>query len=307
MSGPAEREVRDSEAGETAEREGRDSQIGEPAGRGYLHGHHDAVLRSHRERTAENSAAYLLPRLRPGASLLDVGCGPGTITVGLAAHLPGGRVIGIDAAAQVLEEAEAHAAEQRRATDADLDFQVADVYALPFATGEFDVVHAHQVLQHLADPVAALVEMRRVCRPGGVVAVRDADYGAMFWSPERTELAAWQALYRSVARSVGGEPDAGRQLRAWALGAGLSTVDQTASAWCFATPAERTWWAGLWAERVTSSRFAELAVAGGFAEPEELRLLATGWLRWAEGEDACFVVPHVELLCEVSAAPATGE
>jgi len=273
----------------------------------YLHGHHDAVLRSHRERTAENSAAYLLPRLRPGASLLDVGCGPGTITVGLAAHLPGGRVVGIDTAPQVLEEAKAHAAEHRRVADASLDFRVGDVYALPFAAGEFDVVHAHQVLQHLANPVAALVEMRRVCRPGGVVAVRDADYGAMFWSPERAELADWQALYRAVARSVGGEPDAGRHLRSWALAAGLSAIEQTASAWCFATPAARAWWAGLWAERVTSSRFAELAVAGGFAQPETLGRLAAAWVEWAGAEEACFVVPHVELLCEVSAAPPTGE
>lgn len=273
----------------------------------YLHGHHDSVLRSHRGRTAENSAAYLLPRLRPGASLLDVGCGPGTITVGLAAHLPGGRVVGIDSAPRVLEEAEAHAATHRQAADASLDFQVGDVYSLDFAAGEFDVVHAHQLLQHLADPVAALAEMRRVCCVAGVVAVREADYGAMFWHPERAELAAWQALYRAVARSVGGEPDAGRHVRSWARAAGLGTIEQTASAWCFATPAARAWWAGLWAERVTSSRFAELAVAGGFARPETLGQLAAAWAEWAAAEDACFVVPHVELLCRVSAVPPTSE
>ena len=49
----------------------------------YTHGHHESVLRSHRWRTAANSCAYLLPHLRPDMSLLDVGCGPGTITADL--------------------------------------------------------------------------------------------------------------------------------------------------------------------------------------------------------------------------------
>ena len=62
----------------------------------YSHGHEGGVLRSHRWRTADNSAAYLLPHLRPGAALLDVGCGPGTITCDLAGRVGPGRVVGID-------------------------------------------------------------------------------------------------------------------------------------------------------------------------------------------------------------------
>jgi SAM-dependent methyltransferase len=71
----------------------------------YTHGHHDSVLRSHRWRTAANSAGYLVGRLRPGMSLLDVGCGPGTITADLARLLAPGRVVGIDASASVIDEA----------------------------------------------------------------------------------------------------------------------------------------------------------------------------------------------------------
>ncbi|HSR21945.1 MAG TPA: methyltransferase domain-containing protein, partial [Candidatus Eisenbacteria bacterium] len=153
----------------------------------YTHGHHDSVLRSHRWRTAENSAGYLLPHLAPGTSLLDIGCGPGTITVDLAARVEPGTVVGVDADAGVIAQA---AAEARRA-GVHVEFRVADAYQLDVDDGTFDVVHAHQVLQHLRDPVTALVEMGRVCRPGGIVAARDSDYAAMTWSPAEPALDRW--------------------------------------------------------------------------------------------------------------------
>ena len=116
-----------------------------------------------------------------------------------------------------------------------MDFRTGDVHALDFADGTFDVVHAHQVLQHVADPVQALREMRRVCRPGGVVAARDSDYAAMTWYPAVPELDEWLALYQRVARHNGGEPDAGRRLLAWARAAGFADVDRaTAGTWCYA-------------------------------------------------------------------------
>jgi SAM-dependent methyltransferase len=119
----------------------------------YLHGHHDSVLRSHRWRTAENSAGYLLAHLREDARVLDVGCGPGTITVDLAARVRGGQVTGIDAAPDVLAEARQEA---DRRGQANVRFETGDVYRLAYADGTFDVVHAHQLLQHLSDPVRAL-------------------------------------------------------------------------------------------------------------------------------------------------------
>jgi SAM-dependent methyltransferase len=259
----------------------------------YVHGHHDSVLRSHRWRTAENSAGYLLAELAPTSRLLDVGCGPGTITVGLAARLPDGQVVGVDQASEVLEEARTEAA---RAGAANVTFEVADVHDLAFEDGAFDVVHAHQVLQHLQHPVAALVEMARVCRPGGLVALREGDFGAMYWYPEDPELEEWRTLYRRVARAAGGEPDAGRRLAAWARAAGLTTRRTSVTAWCYAHPDERTWWAGLWAERLVRSTLAEQAVGRQLATPEDLARLGRAWLRWAGQPDACFVIPCGELL-----------
>lgn len=252
----------------------------------YTHGHHDSVLRSHRWRTAENSAAYLLPRLSPGMSVLDVGCGPGSITADLARRVAPGRVVGIDPSADVIAQARAEHVEPN------LAFEVGDVFALGHEG--FDVVHAHQVLQHLADPVGALRAMRQA---GRVVAARDSDYEAMTWHPADNALDRWLALYRDIARRNGGEPDAGRYLHAWANAAGFDDVTASASVWCFAAPEEREWWGGLWADRMTSSAIAEQAVSEGPATPEELDDLAAAWRAWAAHRDGWFAVLHGEILC----------
>ena len=133
----------------------------------YTHGHHESVLRSHRWRTVENSAAYLMPHLRAGVRLLDVGCGPGTMTTDFARRLAPGVVVGIDASAQVIAEA--------RRDHPGVSFTTGDVYRLDVPDASFDIVHAHQVLQHLADPVAALKEMRRVTAPTRTSAGRRQD------------------------------------------------------------------------------------------------------------------------------------
>jgi SAM-dependent methyltransferase len=268
------------------------------ASENYLHGHHDSVLRSHRWRTAENSAGYLLAALPATARVLDVGCGPGTITADLAASVPAGLVVGIDRAADVPAMAWQEAGRRGRRNVA---FAAGDVYHLAFGDGAFDVVHAHQVLQHLSDPVGALAEMRRVCRAGGLVAARDGDYGGMLWFPDYPELAEWRALYQGVARAVGGEPDAGRRLLSWARAAGFAAVEATASSWCYATAGDRSWWGALWAERLTESPFGDRAVEHGLASRADLKRLAAAWLRWAASDDGWFLIPHGEILCRVPA------
>ena len=261
----------------------------------YTHGHAEPVLQSHRWRTAENSAGYLLPSLRPRLDLLDVGCGPGTITVDLAARVAPGRVLGIDVSGDPLAEARAAAS----AAGVDVSFEVGNVYALEADDDSFDVVHAHQVLQHLTDPVAALREMARVCRPGGVIAVRDVDYGAFVTFPADPGLDRWLEVYYAVARRNEAEPDAGRRLLGWAHAAGLRDVTATTSSWCYASPAEREWWGNSWAGRATSSAFAEQAVAYGLATTDELAEIAAAWLRWRDADDGWLGMLHGELLIRV--------
>ncbi|MER7272889.1 methyltransferase domain-containing protein [Dactylosporangium sp. NPDC000244] len=254
----------------------------------YTHGHHESVLRSHRWRTAENSAAYLLPVLIKKMRVLDVGAGPATITRDLAA-----RVAHVTAL-EVNEEAVGVAREGLAGVE-NADVVLGDVHALPFPDDTFCVVHAHQVLQHVADPVAALREMRRVCKPGGYVAVRDSDYAAFTWYPQPPELDDWMALYQRMARANGGEPDAGRRLLAWAHAAGFTAVTATSSTWCFADEQDRAWWGGMWADRVRESAMARQALAAGVAQ-EELDRLSEGWKQWAGDPDGWMSLLHGEIL-----------
>jgi SAM-dependent methyltransferase len=237
---------------------------------------------------------YLLPHLTPGLSLLDVGAGPGTITADLAARVAPGRVTAVEINPEVLGLAQAQA---RAREQSNIEFVAADVHALGLSSDAFDVVHAHQVLQHVTDPVQALREMRRVCKPGGIVAARDGDHGASACFPAIPELAEWQALYRRVATANGGQPDAGRRLLSWAHAAGFTEVTAESATWCFATPEDRAWWGEMWAERTVASNLAHQAVRLGEATEEDLRRIAKGWLTWAAAEDGWLSILHGEIIC----------
>ena len=259
----------------------------------YTHGHAESVLRSHRWRTAENSAAYLLPHLRPGHELLDVGCGPGTLTVDLARRVAPGAVTAIEPTDQVLDIARAEAADQ----GVDVRFAIADVLDLDLPDDSFDVVHTHQVLHHIGDPVRALQEMARVCRPDGLVAVRECDYAGFTWWPLLPELDEWMLLFCDAQRDNGGEPDAGRRLLSWAQAAGLRDAVSTSSTWCFATPADREYWGGMWAERIVASDLTEQLLGSGAATRDDLERISQGWRAWVEAPDGWFSLLHGEVLC----------
>jgi ubiquinone/menaquinone biosynthesis C-methylase UbiE len=262
-----------------------------PAADAYVHGHHESVVAQHRRRTAEEAAAFLLPHLEPGMRLLDVGCGPGTITVGLAQRVAPAEVVAIDVAPAILEDARAIASERGVGN---IRFEEANVYALPYEAAAFDVAYAHQVLQHLADPAAALEEVRRVLRPGGIVAVRDADYQTMIAWPRYEAIDEWRALYTAVAARNGGDADAGRRIPSWLAAAGFERIEVTTSTWVFRDPDEVRNWGESWAERVTQSDLGKQAIAYGLATPADLDRIAQGWREWSRDPEAFFMFIHVE-------------
>lgn len=247
-----------------------------PDGECYTHGYHPVIVGSYTRRTAENSAAFLLRYLRADTEVLDVGCGPGTITVGLARRT--GRVVGLDMSAEMVEASSALAASE---DIANVSFEVGSAYELPFDGGAFDVVYAHQLLQHLADPVAALREFRRVLRPGGLVAVRDSDCATMVHAPVEGAIERWRDIVHEVAAANGGEADAGRYLLGWVRAAGFVEPTVTTSTTTFADAEGRAAWGGMWAVRATDSDFARHAIGGGFATRSDLEAISAAFGRWA--------------------------
>lgn len=259
----------------------------------YTHGHHASVVGQHARRTAEREAAYLLPRLAPGMRLLDVGCGPGTITTGLARAVAPGETVGIEVVPDVLDQAREHAASEGVTN---VRFEEASVYALPYDDASFDVAHAHQVLQHLTKPEDAAREVLRVLKPGGLFAVRDADYATMVAWPRSPGLDRWLEVYHQVATRNEADADAGRRLGAWLRHAGFTDLVTTGAAMVFSQPADTQNWGYSWADRTVHSAFGRQAVEYGFATAAELEGIAAAWRAWADHPDAFFSYTNIEVI-----------
>ena len=259
----------------------------------YTHGHAPATVRHHARRTVEEAAAFLLPHLRSGMRLLDVGCGPGSITRGLAERLAPGQVTGLDLAPEVLATARQDAVTRGLAN---LQYQQGSVYNLPFSDASFDVVFAHQVLQHLREPGAALREMRRVVRTGGLIGVRDVDWGTVSYWPADPWIDRFIDVHFKTWYRNGGEPRMGRQLRALFNDAEVTDVQITASLWCHATPSETMEWGESYAERILTSPMGEGAVEYGYASRSDLEAMAAAFRAWAVHPDAFWAFIHVAAL-----------
>jgi SAM-dependent methyltransferase len=216
----------------------------------------------------------------------------------LADRVAPGRVVGIDSESEVIIRADGL---RKTRGLANLTFSIGDVYALQFDDGRFDVVHAHQVLQHLTRPIDALRETHRVMRPGGILGVRDSDYAAFAWAPPDPRLERWMLLYHQITRRNGAEADAGRHLLGWVQRAGFTDATASSSTWTFADPESRAWWGGLWADRVRFSSFADQALEYELSDRDELDSLADAWRQWADKPDGFFAVLHGEVLARRSA------
>lgn len=232
----------------------------------------------------------------PSRKILDVGCGAGTITLGLAAFVPEGHVTGLD----LTDESVAPAREQAKQAGArNMSFVTGSALDLPFEDGTFDVVHASQTVYHLPDRERGIREMVRVCKVGGVVAVRDIILPSMIIEPKPARWEEWMALLRRHVDIVGGcNGYSGAELLGICLRSGLKAeqVVSTASCWYWTTPEDRKEYAQAWATRTTESEIAEWAVKEGIHTQQELQDMANGWLNWARKPEGWMAVINGEVL-----------
>ncbi len=193
----------------------------------YSIGFGEEILAHQARLKAETSAAYLLPHLEPGLRILDLGCGPGSISVGLAAAVaPGGEMHGIDMDEIPIERARATAKEQECGNAV---FHVGDVTALPFEDESFDVAHCHNLLMHVPDTGAVLAEAKRVLKTGGMIACREAIIGSSFMYPDYGVLQETWEVFQDVVETDEGHPQMGKELKAHLSDAGFEDTQLSAS------------------------------------------------------------------------------
>ena len=143
--------------------------------------------------------------------------------------------------------------------------------------------------------LGALKEFRRVLKPGGIIAVRDADYAAFTWYPQSPELTRWLELYHEVTDHNHAQSNGGRYLKAWAMQAGLEVSEIQCTAWVFSTEAERTWWANSWSKRATESDFAKQSIAYGLSTESELQQISEAFIEWSQDPQGMWCIPHIEV------------
>lgn len=268
----------------------------------YAFGHHSAVLSSHQWRTVENSAAYVIPYLRPSAELLDIGCGPGTITLDFASRLSEGHVTGLDIGASVIDQAKSSAKEQGITNVNFITGNIFDLEACGLEGKSFDIVHAHQTITHIPDRLGALKAMRGLLRPGGILAIRDADLSSFRHNPHFPEIDRYHQILSEYVSGAGGHPAGARELLSLAMAAGFARdeIKLSLGTWCYSTEEERRWWANTHARRLTDTGMRQHAKNFSNATDDDIERIAAGWRKWAECEDGVWAAMHFEIVAERS-------
>jgi SAM-dependent methyltransferase len=259
----------------------------------YSVGHRPAAIGYMARRTAERNAQFALSHFSSGGSLLDCGCGPGSITLGLARHVAPGQVSGIDLEPSQVELARANAAE---AGLSNVSFEVADVCLLPFADEQFDLVFCHTVLCHLANAETATSEMHRVLKRGGCIAIRDIIASRCIYWPESAKLLRGEVLLQKVIAHAGGDRDCGVRLGRLLSVAGFNDVFMSASYDLPRSLAEKRVYFASEGDLIENSAMGEACVAQGWASREELSEIAAEWRSFGNMPDTLFALPFGEAL-----------
>ena len=253
----------------------------------YFQSHKPSVLSSHGTRNAANTCQYFSSCLQPHHHILDVGCGPGSITATLAPFVPSGLIVGVDFSADAIA-----AAQKQKDLPRNCTFRAADATDLPFGDAEFDVVHTSQCLLHLPDPVRALGEFQRVLKTGGFVACREGDSDSVIIYPDHPGLQLWRPVQCHMQRVHGAHPDAGRRLVAWALEAGFEEdkIQYTAATMTY-SGAERKFWGETAAQRTREDdKMRENILKTGATDEDGIRSMMDGWEAFAKEPGAVFSI-----------------
>ncbi|MYE47554.1 MAG: class I SAM-dependent methyltransferase [Chloroflexi bacterium] len=243
----------------------------------YTMGFSEEMLESLRRYTAEASAAYLLPYLRPGLRVLDFGCGPGTISVGLANAVAPGELYGVDMEESQIELARSVALASGQDN---VIFRVGDVADLQFEDGFFDVAHCHNVLMHIPDTAAVLAEVKRVLKPGGIIGCREMICGSCFTYPDFGVIRQAWDMFEDLLAADDGHPQMGRELKTHFHEAGFTNVHMTSSIDVYSAPADVDFIHGFANTWFLSPEITEAAIKYGAATEALIDAIRDAYDSW---------------------------
>ena len=257
----------------------------------YTMGFSEEFLKSLRRSTADTNAAFLLPYLRPGLHVLDFGCGPGAISVGLARAVAPGELHGVDMEESQIELARS-VAEANGLDNA--TFHVGDVTEMPFENGSFDVAYCHNVLMHVPDTRAVLAEVQRVLKPGGLIACREMITRSSFTHPDFDAIRSSWSIFEGLIASDDGHPQMGKYMKGHIINAGFANIRMTASFNVYSAPDDMVFIRNLISKWYLSPEITEAAIKYGLATEDLFERMRIAFERWKDHPDAWVAVAYGE-------------
>ncbi len=259
----------------------------------YTMGFSEEFLQALRRYTAETQAGHLLPYLKPGQRILDFGCGPGTISAGLAKAVEPGELHGVDMEESQIDLARsvAKAGGHDNAT-----FHAGDVTELPFEDGFFDVAHCHNVLTHVPDTLTALSEVKRVLKPAGIVSAREMICESCFTHPDFGVIRKAWDMFEDLLAADEGHPQMGKDMKAHFLKAGFTDIRVTASFDTYCTPEDVAFiysFAQLW---FLSTEITEAAIKYGASTEKLCNDIRIAYEKWKDHPGAICAVAYGEVV-----------
>jgi len=245
----------------------------------YTLGYSPETIQQLQRRTAAKEAGFFIPHLQSGMNLMDCGCGPGTITIGLAEVVAPGQVVGVDIQPSQFKLARSHAAEHGAAN---VRFTAANAYRLPFGEGIFDAIFSHNVLSHLRNPLEVLKGMHQLLKPGGVIGLSHPDFSGGLISPSNPLLDRGRKLYWRLVEQNGGNPAIGKDQRALLHEAGFVRIEASARYSVAGTQDAVRARAGHGVRSFEASNIGEQIIELGWADRSELEKISAAWRIWGE-------------------------
>lgn len=248
----------------------------------YTPGYSSNAINFMMQRSAQTHAVFFIPHLHRGMKLLDCGCGPGTITLGLAELISPGTVTGIDREISQIQIARENAAKQ---SISNAEFIQGSIYDLPFSDNSFDAVFSHALFEHLQEPAKALQEINRVLKPGGKVGVRSPDWGEFSIAPLTPELNDAIEFYKFLHQQNGGNPYMGRNLGAKLQESGFRDIQVSSSYERYKSLNSIAEYLAL---RIEASANLDRAVEKGWTDERSIAVMAAAWRQWSQHPEGCF-------------------